>query len=875
MARLIGFPNFSLIFDYKVSKINVLILHHKKFLSQMSTTPSQASLEGDRREPREIPPRQKRSKVKAPPNQDWDMPIDETDKCLLCTLPWRLDQEEAWMDAHESIVQVALAAIPLMVIDFGQHRSGCFAQPLPDTWMTIHALKFMASISNIDSVNPSPYTTPLVRVTKVNRRGIYSTIVPVIHFFVPKSSSFVTLPSAFMKYSLPHTAFPLPRHFVASTDEFDLPLTLDHSRLEVFQRALLAQTLDLCGRRSFLKASFDRRAVTRAMTSATTVSEAIVPLAPSLIIRKSKRDDFVKFMDEMCMEDARHPAWYSGGILLSKTGTGKTVMGSRLVNHWWATSTAALPLLILAPTNMFATWLAHLSEWTSIPSASIHQCGGGKKTPGDAVFSTKCVILTSKSLWCRRRNLHAHTFSRLLLDEVHIQLPPRPSFPKLAQDGCAIGLTATITDEVDLRLLANLGILRPTYPHNAAIFDRLVGLQRIEHHVFDPFASLPSQRYSDTSAPFVLIPRSKTTTIPIHHTEQDKTVARAYLTMVKAGLMKRYSIDAITEAALTSAALPPFIYNRVYLDLHRLAAGDERIVDPARVVMPPGINLSKDPFIRLLKHKPDISLGEGHVCAICRDDDLTEAVQLGCKHCFCLDCIKTWYLGPRSQGRKCPTCRKAIKTGWTTDASLFHDATPQARVSYLEPGGNARKAALVTYMTKLPPSAKLVIAVRFPRIVKVLERLLKTNFPETKVKCCYVNQTPERRMTILDSFARDSSIKVLIVQYSVAGVGINLTAASHLLTYDSFLSYEFDQLKGRLLRMGQKNEVVDVTILEDLDYEKSYLSRKGAVIYELDHPDPPPPPLIDLSSPSSLPSTAPTSPVSHTVTSSPLSPALI
>ena len=124
---------------------------------------------------------------------------------------------------------------------------------------------------------------------------------------------------------------------------------------------------------------------------------------------------------------------------------------------------------------------------------------------------------------------------------------------------------------------------------------------------------------------------------------------------------------------------------------------------------------------------------------------------------------------------------------------------------------------------------------RFPRVVKVVEGLVKTFMPGTGVKSCSANQTPALRTKVLEEFSKeDSDLRVLVVHYSVAGVGINLTAASHLLLYDDFLPHEKTQLKGRLVRMGQKNDLVSVTTLDSLRFEKSYTQRKATVLYELE-----------------------------------------
>lgn len=784
----------------------------------------------------------------------WDVPLDLEDKCSLCTVPWTTDEHESferWMASHDQIFSVTLETLPIQATSFEAHHSGCFALPLPGSWITLEALKFMAihSLSHPESLVSSPHTIPLVKVEEVSRKGIYCTLKPTICFFVPSSLGFVLTPGAFVEHKLPVLAIPASSKTVTSTQTFDLPSTLDHKNLQVFQRALLDQTLAMTQRKTFLMRSFDRRPVDHSLTPSTSIEESLLTLSPHLMVRASKRADFCEWLVEETV-NAKDPEalrpWWPGGILHSKTGSGKTVMGSRLVNHWWSilgSQEAAKPILIIAPTNMYSTWKDHLSLWSDLPRDKLFFCGGGHHTPSQDVFNSPCVIVISKALWCRKRNLHSCLFSYLLIDEVHVQMPPRRSFPLLAPEGAAIGLTATIVDDADHMLLSNLRILRQTYPHNALLFRSLTS-KRIEATVFDGVATLNRGRYTDTRQPFISIPRVAYESIHAPPSESDTKTCQVYLEHACRAIMKRYNFSTLasmTQGSIEAKNLAPGLYGRLYLDLQRLYAGDLKVIDPSFVIIPPGSNLSTNPFVRLLKFQEDLALEDGVTCAICRDTELTDPVTLGCKHSFCMGCIQTWFNGPRTNGRKCPTCRKAIRTGHTSDGSVFHE-DPKVKPEKMAFCGEGRERGLTTYLAKtfssLSPSEsrpKLVIGVRFPRVVRVVESLVKKANPDLKVKAVSASQDPERRASILEEFSKeDSDLSVLVIQYSVAGVGINLTSASHLLLYDHFLPHEATQLKGRLLRMGQKNDTISVTTLDSLPFQKSYPQRKATVLYELE-----------------------------------------
>ena len=797
---------------------------------------------------------QKRRKMEMV-SHEWDAPIDPSDKCDVCVLPWvntsaktkacetKDASQDEWFSDHTCIFEVALETMPIQATNFGDHHIGCFDLPLPGTWLTVEALKFMTyySLKDADSLRTLPSTIPLARVDAVSRKGIYCTIKPTLCFFVPTTQSYICPPGAFIEGKLPIASFPAYTKTIASDAVFDLPASLDHSDLQVFQRALLHQAQALMDRKAFLRRSFDRRPVTKSMTPSTTLHEGLITLSPHLMIRSNHLSLFCDALIGKTPDDA---PWWPGGILQSRTGTGKTVMGCRILNHWWSLAADDKPLLLIAPTNMFSTWGDHLDQWTDVPKEKIFFCGGGHKSPSEDTLSTKCLIVISKALWSRKRNLHTLTYAYLLMDEVHIQMPPRRSFPKLDVSGAAIGLTATIVEDVDFLLLSNLRVLRQTYPHNAAIFKPLLKPHhttcRIEATAFDPIAALPTGRYLDTKRLFVAMPYVSTESIYSPPGDEDQAAVDAYLTKACVALMQRYSLRFISQDLLAHKSLPPSLYNRIYLDLQRLFAGDTKVVDPTHVILPPGANCSTNPFVRLLKYKEDLGLDEEAKCPICRDDELTDPVTLGCKHSFCMECIQTWFNGPRSNCRKCPACRKTIRGGATSDGSVFH-TTPKEKPSYMKPAGAARALALKTYLetfAKTPTTTKLVIGVRFPRVVKVVEGLVKTFMPGTGVKSCSANQTPALRTKVLEDFSKeDSDLRVLVVHYSVAGVGINLTAASHLLLYDDFLPHEKTQLKGRLVRMGQKNDLVTVTTLDSLRFEKSYIQRKATVLYELEKAD--------------------------------------
>lgn len=113
---------------------------------------------------------------------------------------------------------------------------------------------------------------------------------------------------------------------------------------------------------------------------------------------------------------------------------------------------------------------------------------------------------------------------------------------------------------------------------------------------------------------------------------------------------------------------------------------------------------------------------------------------------------------------------------------------------------------------------KLVIMARFVPELDDIEALLQ----KKNIGYVSIRGGVKDRMDLVDKFQNDPDCRVFVGQISAAGLGITLTAADTMVMYSlSYSMGDFDQMKARIHRSGQKNECLYIYLLARANGQKT------------------------------------------------------
>ncbi|XP_051990678.1 helicase-like transcription factor [Xyrauchen texanus] len=203
-----------------------------------------------------------------------------------------------------------------------------------------------------------------------------------------------------------------------------------------------------------------------------------------------------------------------------------------------------------------------------------------------------------------------------------------------------------------------------------------------------------------------------------------------------------------------------------------------------------------------------LNSGSDEECAVCLDS-LRQPVITYCAHVFCRPCICEIIHSEKEQAR-CPLCRAPIKTkelveypgeevdNGSTDAEKWRSSS--------------KVDALMSNLLKLrneDPTVKSLVVSQFTKFLNLLEVPLREyGFSFTRLDGS-MNQK-NRAQAIQDlQDSSPGSPTLMLLSLKAGGVGLNLTAASHVFLMDpAWNPAAEDQCVDRCHRLGQSRDVV-------------------------------------------------------------------
>jgi len=211
-----------------------------------------------------------------------------------------------------------------------------------------------------------------------------------------------------------------------------------------------------------------------------------------------------------------------------------------------------------------------------------------------------------------------------------------------------------------------------------------------------------------------------------------------------------------------------------------------------------------------------IRSGVSDDCSVCLDD-LKSPVITPCAHVYCRACIEM--VLDTIKPPTCPLCRSKIdnkrqllEAGQDDDGEDEKGESSLADMEDIEVKLSSSKVnAVLKEMLRIQrdcPDDKIVVVSQFTSFLNILQPLIKqNNFSLVRLDGTMSHFERSETVTVFQSRSKNSP-NVMLMSLKAGGVGLNLTAANHLLLLDPAWNPASEwQCFDRTHRLGQKKEV--------------------------------------------------------------------
>uniref|UniRef100_A0A671VIQ9 Helicase like transcription factor n=1 Tax=Sparus aurata TaxID=8175 RepID=A0A671VIQ9_SPAAU len=511
------------------------------------------------------------------------------------------------------------------------------------------------------------------------------------------------------------------------------------------------------------------------------------------------------------------------------------------IGEFDAEDLSARTTLIIAPLSVLSNWLDQFEQHVHPDvKLNVYLYYGSARNRSKKFLSSQDVVITtynvlSADFSCKSKSpLHGIDWLRIVLDEGHIIRNPNAQTSKAvldlkAQRRWILSGTPIQNSVKDLWMLLAFLRLKPfdvrewwnrVIQRPVTLGDR-AGVQNLQTLV--KCITLRRTKTSEVNGrPLVFLPEK---TVCVEQVELSRTEREEYELARNEGrnTIRRYVAEGtvLRNYADVLAILMRLRQHCCHPDLlaktlSELGAGAtpaelrERLIEKLRLVL---------------------ASGSDEECSVCLDS-VQLPVITHCAHVYCRPCIAQVISTEQVHDTaRCPLCRSEIKTSELVEfpqEEVEEENTPNSEKWRT----SSKVQALMGNLLRLrceDSSIKCLVVSQFTRFLTILENPLREHgFTFVRLDGTMSQKKRTRVIQEFQSTAADSPA-IMLLSLKAGGVGLNLTAASHVFLMDpAWNPATEEQCIDRCHRLGQKRKVVVTKfIVKDSVEEKMVEIQRG------------------------------------------------
>lgn len=490
-----------------------------------------------------------------------------------------------------------------------------------------------------------------------------------------------------------------------------------------------------------------------------------------------------------------------------------------------ADDSSARTTLILCPLSVISNWLDQFEQHVRADvKLNVYLYYGAERNRSKAFLSSQDVVITTYNVlsadFGNKSPLHGIHWLRVVLDEGHVIRNPQAQMSKAVLDLKAhrrwiLSGTPIQNSVKDLWMLLAFLRLKPFDAREwwNRVIQRPVtqgdraGLQNLQTLV----KCITLRRTKGTEVngrPLVAMPEKTVCVEQVELSQSEReeyelarnegrNIIGRYLT--EGTVLKNYADVLAILMRLRQHCCHPDLLTKTPLDLGAPATPAEmreRLIEKLRFVL---------------------ASGSDEECAVCLDS-VRLPVITHCAHVYCRPCIAQ-VIGTEQETARCPLCRSEIKTNELVE--FPQEEMEEEKNTNPEKWRTSSKVqALMGNLLRLrceDSSVKCLVVSQFTRFLTILETPLREHgFSFVRFDGTLSQKRRTRVIQEFQSPAADSPV-VMLLSLKAGGVGLNLTAASHVYFMDpAWNPATEEQCIDRCHRLGQtRNVFVTKFIVKD------------------------------------------------------------
>ncbi|XP_034418537.1 helicase-like transcription factor isoform X2 [Cyclopterus lumpus] len=520
-----------------------------------------------------------------------------------------------------------------------------------------------------------------------------------------------------------------------------------------------------------------------------------------------------------CFEDLDFAAALGGSaaptsLKKKKTATPTTSVDSSITES--ADDLSARTTLILCPLSVISNWLDQFEQHVRANvKLNVYLYYGAERNRSKAFLSSQDVVITTYNVlsadFGNKSPLHGINWLRVVLDEGHVVRNPQAQMSKAVLDlkgqrrwilsGTPIQnsvkdlwmlLAFLRLKPFDAREWWNRVIQRPVTQGDRAGLQNLqtlvkcITLRRTKGSEVNgrPLVAMPEKTVCVEQ---VELSQSEREEYELARNEGRNTIGR-YVT--EGTVLRNYADVLAILIRLRQHCCHPDLLSKTSLDLGAAATPAEmreRLIEKLRFVL---------------------ASGSDEECSVCLDS-VRLPVITHCAHVYCRPCIAQ-VIGTEQETARCPLCRSEIKTNELVEFPQ-EEMEEEKNTNPDKWRTSSKVQALMGNLLRLrceDSSIKCLVVSQFTRFLTILETPLREHgFSFVRFDGTLSQKKRTQVIQEFQSPAADGPV-IMLLSLKAGGVGLNLTAASHVYFMDpAWNPATEEQCIDRCHRLGQTRNV--------------------------------------------------------------------